>query len=163
MTGILTQGLGLQFLRLAGLAGDGQMRRDDFIHNGRWFDSQGTYLGWGDLSRIDLLVIRARLLEVPAQFIVIDEMTASKLMYQTGPDGLRRERKHSLQELYEHAIFVVTPRRIAMRARVESEGKSAASVLPLWYRENIPTGAAAEEYYVLASDVFQALLRSREP
>ena len=38
--------------------GEGQMRSDDLVHNGSWFNADGVKLCWGDLSIKDLMTIR---------------------------------------------------------------------------------------------------------
>jgi hypothetical protein len=50
----------------------GQMRADDIIHNGGWYNRQGEKLGWGDLSETDLYRIAAEL-EPGELFIVLPE------------------------------------------------------------------------------------------
>jgi hypothetical protein len=50
----------------------GQIRADDLVHNGGWYNSDGEKLGWGDLSAEDLRRLRDGL---PADelFIVLGE------------------------------------------------------------------------------------------
>lgn len=48
--------------KLFGLC-DGQVRADDHVHNGRWYNSQGERIGWGDLSTTDLRNIAVMLQE----------------------------------------------------------------------------------------------------
>ena len=56
---------------LFGLSKD-QMRLDDFIHNGRWYNLAGEFIGYGDLSIRDLLTI-SRGLEGDEVFVVLHE------------------------------------------------------------------------------------------
>lgn len=49
-----------------------QMRMDDTIHNGSWFNSQGEKLGWGDLSRKDIRNIAINL-EEGERFFILSE------------------------------------------------------------------------------------------
>lgn len=52
-----------QFLKLMRLDPNGAMRLDDFLHNARWYDRSGQYLGWGDISREDLIKLAAEMPE----------------------------------------------------------------------------------------------------
>lgn len=56
---------------LFGLSKD-QMRMDDFVHNGRWYNLTGEFIGYGDLSVRDLLTI-SRGLEGDEVFVVLNE------------------------------------------------------------------------------------------
>lgn len=50
----------------------GQIRTDDFVHNGGWYECDGTKIGWGDLSREDLQRI-PRCLPEGEPLIILDE------------------------------------------------------------------------------------------
>jgi hypothetical protein len=50
----------------------GQIRSDDTVHNGGWYNLKGEKIGWGDLSPMDMLQIAVDL-EPGEAFIVIPE------------------------------------------------------------------------------------------
>lgn len=50
----------------------GQMRMDDFVHNGGWYNSNGEKIGWGDLSPHDINKLTAEL-EDGEDFYVLGE------------------------------------------------------------------------------------------
>lgn len=52
-----------QFLKSMRLDPHGAIRGDDFLHNARWYDRSGQYLGWGDISREDLTQLAAQIPE----------------------------------------------------------------------------------------------------
>jgi len=72
-----------------GLRGDGQMRADDFIHNGGWYNAKGEKIGWGDLSRGDLQRIS---MEIPEGdvFYVLSESDSFWNFVESNP-GLTGE------------------------------------------------------------------------
>lgn len=51
---------------------DGQCLRDDTVHNGRWFNGDGEYLGWGDLSKSDIRRIM-EMIQLSEMFVVLYE------------------------------------------------------------------------------------------
>lgn len=57
--------------RLFGLR-QNQMRMDDFVHNGGWYNSQGEKIGWGDLSPNDIVRLSQEL-EDGEDFYVLGE------------------------------------------------------------------------------------------
>ncbi|MBX4204947.1 MAG: hypothetical protein KW788_02010 [Candidatus Doudnabacteria bacterium] len=71
----LTKGMyGHQFRnasRMYGLS-CGQMRGDDMVHNGGWYNAAGEKLGWGDLSRQDFERISSEI-EEGEIFVVLYE------------------------------------------------------------------------------------------
>lgn len=50
----------------------GQMRTNDFIHNGGWYNAAGEKIGWGDLSPSDFLRITKELVDGET-FIILSE------------------------------------------------------------------------------------------
>jgi hypothetical protein len=57
---------------LFGLSKDQFRNNDDFVHNGRWYNLAGEFIGYGDLSIQDLLTI-SRGLEGDEVFVVLNE------------------------------------------------------------------------------------------
>lgn len=49
---------------------DGQTRRDDYVHNGRWYNARAENIGWGDLSLEDLRKIRDSLIAGDVFYVV---------------------------------------------------------------------------------------------
>lgn len=48
----------------------GQMRTNDLVHNGGWYNNKGEKLGWGDLSSDDLIHLSNTLLEGEVFYIL---------------------------------------------------------------------------------------------
>jgi len=57
--------------RLFGLR-QNQMRMDDFVHNGGWYNCKGEKIGWGDLSPNDIVRLSQEL-EDGEDFYVLGE------------------------------------------------------------------------------------------
>lgn len=57
--------------KLFGLS-EGQMRGNDFVHNGSWYNDKGEKIGWGDLSVKDIINIALNL-EENEQFYILPE------------------------------------------------------------------------------------------
>jgi len=51
---------------------EGQMRGDDLVHNGGWYNRFGEKIGWGDLSHVDFHTIQAGI-EPGECFIILSE------------------------------------------------------------------------------------------
>jgi len=52
----------------------GQIRAEDYVHNGGWYNGRGEKIGWGDLSPADFKRIRDQLAMSPGEmFIVLGE------------------------------------------------------------------------------------------
>lgn len=49
---------------------EGQVRADDFVHNGGWYNAAGEKLGWGDLTGRDIERIASELIEGEAFYIL---------------------------------------------------------------------------------------------
>ncbi len=60
--------------QFAGLI-NGLVRKDDFIHNGGWYNKKGEKLGWGDLSVDDFRKISSNLVGSDL-FIILNENAA---------------------------------------------------------------------------------------
>ena len=50
----------------------GQMRSNDYVHNGGWYNKAGEKLGWGDLSEEDMVRLMQEL-EDGEFFIILPE------------------------------------------------------------------------------------------
>lgn len=75
MSGRLIKGMyGSEFSNTGDLFGItcGQIRSQDMVHNGGWFNRSGEKLGWGDLSPDDFRCIRSGLQEDEV-FLVLSE------------------------------------------------------------------------------------------
>jgi len=71
----LIQGMyGSEFAPASNLFGlyCGQIRIEDLVHNGGWYNKQGEKLGWGDLDKADFLRIATELKDGEL-FIVLSE------------------------------------------------------------------------------------------
>lgn len=52
----------------------GQIRAEDYVHNGGWYNGRGEKIGWGDLSRLDFKKIHDQMKLSPGEmFIVLGE------------------------------------------------------------------------------------------
>lgn len=60
--------------KLFGLS-QGQIRGNDFVHNGGWYNNKGEKIGWGDLSPNDIVNI-AFGLEGDEQFYILPESSS---------------------------------------------------------------------------------------
>ncbi len=84
----------------------GQMRRNDLVHNGGWYNKEGEKLGWGDLSEADLITIRDGLEESDV-FIILSEMDS----YWNFPVQAKQEGTSEApgkKYVAEHAKFYIT-------------------------------------------------------
>lgn len=92
---------------------EGQCLADDFVHNGRWFNRHGHYLGWGDLSERDLNTI-ANELEDGELFLVMREydfciyIRDRKGTYTW--ESLHADERQ--QYVYDYTAFLVAPGKV---------------------------------------------------
>lgn len=93
----------------------GQMRSDDTIHNGGWYNILGAKLGWGDLSIGDITRIKN---ELPKDecFIVLSESDSFwKFVRNVAPLGFMcdvdepSERCPGTEYVLEKAMFLIVP------------------------------------------------------
>jgi len=94
---------------------NGQMRADDFVHNGGWYNAKGEKIGWGDLSKEDLERITNRMAGQPFElFIVLGEHDSFwPFVTSVGPIGSlcgveAKEKNPGLDYVAEHARYVIT-------------------------------------------------------
>lgn len=50
----------------------GQIRGEDFVHNGGWYNARGEKIGWGDLSFNDMVLLSSRL-DHDDVFVILSE------------------------------------------------------------------------------------------
>ena len=92
---------------------EGQMRGDDLIHNGGWYNKLGEKIGWGDLSNEDFLTIRAGV-EPGECFIILSEADSFwNFVTNIGPIGSMCTTKPTvnfpgIEYVKEHARYVIT-------------------------------------------------------
>lgn len=88
---------------------DGQMRAssDKYIHNGWWFDKDGRYVGWGDLTVSDFFLICSRLQDDEHVYIV-SERTAGNMGIKPHEDRPEK-RAEDLASVVADCIVVITP------------------------------------------------------
>ena len=73
--------------KFAGLA-EGQIRKNNFVHNGDWYNQEGVKLGWGDLSPEDFLKISEGLNEGELFIIFFESYYLSTFVtYRSGANG----------------------------------------------------------------------------
>lgn len=58
----------------------GQMRGNDLVHNGGWYNRRGEKLGWGDLSAEDIVRISREIAEDKI-FIILSEKNSSSDLF----------------------------------------------------------------------------------
>lgn len=92
----------------------GQMRGNDFVHNGGWYNTQGEKLGWGDLSPADIQRIMSELQEGEF-FIVLGETDSFwQFVEKPGIIGSMSQTKPEVNApgvdyVLEHCMFVLAP------------------------------------------------------
>lgn len=82
----------------------GQMRGNQHVHNGSWYDRDGLKIGWGDLSKDDIFRI-AKTIPRDDVFYVVGEHDS---YWNAPPDGL------SLDKVKELARFVITTDKVTV-------------------------------------------------
>ncbi len=65
----------------------GQIRGNDIVHNGGWYNSRGEKLGWGDLSAEDLVRIATELADHEV-FVILPERASFWNFVQHNPGPL---------------------------------------------------------------------------
>ena len=128
----LTTGLyGHEFRNASDLFGIrcGQMRADDTIHNGGWYNHLGQKLGWGDLSRDDLKRISQQL-EPGEVFVVLPESASFwEFVKQPGLIGSmasvdrRTEQEPGIDYVRKHASWIIVTGRVMRVHFYEQECK----------------------------------------
>jgi hypothetical protein len=118
----LTQGMyGSEFRNTGSMFGIrcGQMRGQDIVHNGGWYNAAGEKLGWGDMSADDFLRISSELPEGEL-FVVLPEsasfwkfvdrkrMGMIGSMHATSPDI----EAPGVDFIVEHAMWIIARSRI---------------------------------------------------
>jgi hypothetical protein len=83
---------------------EGQLRSNQHVHNGSWYDRDGLKLGWGDLSKEDIFRIAAT---IPTDdvFYVVGEHDS---YWNAPPEGL------SLQQVKDLARFIITTKKVTV-------------------------------------------------
>lgn len=98
----------------------GQMRHQDFVHNGGWFNQAGERMGWGDLSPTDFRNIQNGLQENEL-FIVLGE-SATFLDFVTKPEILEGNEEDAPGTHYvaQKCAYIITHEKIyAVRSEEE--------------------------------------------
>ena len=100
----------------------GQLRADDFVHNGGWYNDRGEKLGWGDLSPSDVLRIVQSLEPGDAFYVLSEQDSFWNFVTALGPIGslcATSPNVHApgLPYVEEHARYLLLPNTIVYRTR----------------------------------------------
>jgi len=130
--------------KLFGL-GCGQMRGQDYVHNGGWYNAQGEKLGWGDLSIEDVQNIRDGL-EKGEAFIVLGEHDSFwEHVEQIGTIGSLStvkptEAAPGVDFVLSKARIVIMPGKVYLPTHKHSPSKDGdTKVVQYWRGEDGPT------------------------
>lgn len=145
--------------------GMGQMRTNDFVHNGVWFDKTGAKLGWGDLDPFDFWLISQRLERGPLKvengddlFIVTGEAEGHKIFQyereeDPGWDG--DQYQFTREYVCRHARYVIVPGAIY---RIEGDGdndnKHGRGERKSWLQECKREGLGKAEVFIMTKSRF---------
>lgn len=103
----LVQGMYGKGSKLFGLC-EGQMRADDHVHNGRWYNSQGERIGWGDLSKADLRNIAVMLQEGEEFYILRESDTSWGMPKELNPEA------PGMEFISSKAVYTIKPGKIVV-------------------------------------------------
>jgi hypothetical protein len=97
----------------------GQMRGNDFVHNGGWYNRQGEKLGWGDLSHDDLRNLRDQLDEGQLFIILGESDSFWNFVTEIGVIGSMCAVKPDINApgpayVAEHARFIIAHGRLIL-------------------------------------------------
>jgi len=98
---------------------NGQMRTNDFIHNGGWYTRTGEKIGWGDLNPADLERIKESLQE-GEMFVILGESDSFwNFVSWNDKQGVvdPKEQNPGAKYLREKARFVIVPGKIYSLSR----------------------------------------------
>jgi len=95
---------------------DGQIRSDDTVHNGGWYNLAGEKIGWGDLSKEDLTRLAKNLDDT---LIILSEHDSfwTFVTKNPGPTGAfsstsEKEKNPGLEYLWQKARYIVQDKQI---------------------------------------------------
>ena len=116
----------------------GQMRGDDFVHNGGWYNAEGEKIGWGDLSKEDLeRIVKHMAGELTEVFVVMGEHDSFwPFVTSLGPLGAlcetdATEKNPGLDYVAEKARYVITGNGIFHFHSDEEWEVGSLTVLPM--------------------------------
>lgn len=95
-----------------------QIRSDDLVHNGGWYNAKGEKLGWGDLSSDDFINLARKLSPKDGPLFVLGEQDSYWKFVDnincdnTSPTGFshdvdEKEKNPEFQYVLEHARWIV--------------------------------------------------------
>ena len=104
----------------------GQMRSQDLVHNGGWYNGNGERLGWGDLSPKDLQRISEEIPEGESFFILSEQDSFWNFVENVGAFGFLcstkpEVSKPGIEYVHKFARFCITHGKIVSFSRYPSE------------------------------------------
>jgi len=97
---------------------EGQLRFEDIVHNGSWYNDRGEKLGWGDLNPQDLKNIANGLVEGESFYILSESVSywafVTKVNSDLSHEVLPDVTSPGIDFVQKHAIFLIEPNKVSV-------------------------------------------------